>query len=133
MLEYNRVGVIRNDFQGKSPRILCVCSGGVLRSPTTAHILSSPPYDFNTRAAGTEEYALIRVDEALLLWADGIIIMEEHHSIKVRALLDELGIVHPPIATLDIPDRFAYRDPRLVKLINERLPAKLGNRITIKS
>jgi predicted protein tyrosine phosphatase len=131
-MDYNRLSVIKNPYQQNIARILCVGSGGVLRSPTTALVLSSEPYNFNTRSAGTEDYALIRVDEALLLWAQAIVVMEERHEDDVKGLLDDFKIKHPPIARLNIPDSFEYRSPKLGKLIHERLPATLGASIIVK-
>ena len=61
----NRLGNVNNGFQGKFRRALCVCSAGLLRSPTLAEILSQAPYNFNTRAVGiTKEFALIPIDMA---------------------------------------------------------------------
>jgi small subunit ribosomal protein S1 len=59
----NRLGNVNNGFQGKFRHVLCVCSAGLLRSPTLAEILSQPPYNFNTRAVGiAKEFALIPID-----------------------------------------------------------------------
>ncbi len=44
--------VSQNPYQGKYKRVLCVCSAGVLRSATTAVVLSKEPFNFNTRSAG---------------------------------------------------------------------------------
>lgn len=72
----NRLDNARNEFQGEYKRVLCVCSAGLLRSPTTAVVLSSEPYNFNTRAAGlVREFALVPVDKVLLFWADEIVCM----------------------------------------------------------
>lgn len=130
-MDYNRLSVIRNEFQKDIARILCVCSGGVLRSPTCAWILSNPPYDFNTRSAGTEDYALIRVDEALLQWSHGIVVMEDHHEEHVVELLEKFKLKRPTV-TLNIEDQYAYKDAKLIKLIHEKLPIMLGDRITVK-
>lgn len=118
MIEANRMGVVLNPYQGEYKRVLCVCSGGVLRSPTTAWLLSQEPYNFNTRSAGTEDYALIAVDEALLLWAQEIVVMETRHAVKVNALLLKYGM-QTPVKVLHIPDNFQYRNPKLIKRIQE--------------
>ena len=66
----NRLGNVSNGFQGKFRRVLCVCSAGLLRSPTLAEILSQPPYNFNTRAVGiAKEFALIPIDMAHAAWS----------------------------------------------------------------
>lgn len=119
MMDMNRLSVVNNPYQGEADKILCVCSGGVLRSPTAAWLLSHDPYNFNTRAAGTEDYALIAVDEALLTWADQIVVMEPHHEEKVRRMLDIFRLLRP-VKVLGIPDNYQYRDAGLIGLIKER-------------
>ena len=61
MSTFNKLANTRNPYQGTSKRVLCVCSAGLLRSPTIAWILSNPPFNFNTRAAGVSlEYVLFQ-------------------------------------------------------------------------
>jgi predicted protein tyrosine phosphatase len=117
----NRINVAGNPYQGATKRVLCVCSGGVLRSPTTAHLLSAEPYNFNTRAAGIDEYhALVPVDEVLVRWAQEIVLMENHHAIDLfRKFVDAGDNQNQNIVVLNIPDRFAYMQPELKVLIKE--------------
>lgn len=112
----NRIHNATNPNQGKFKRVLCVCSAGVLRSPTAAEILSQPPFNFNTRAAGIDsDFALIPVDGALLEWADEVVCMTSYQYEALR----QQGY-SKPIITLDIEDNYEFRDPELVKLITER-------------
>ena len=109
----------QDPYQGSYKRVLTVCSAGLLRSPTIAWVLSNNT-DYNCRAAGIHDYALVQVDPVLIKWADIIICAET--SIKdyiVREYGDVLD--HRVIYDLEIPDNFAYRDPELIKIINERL------------
>jgi len=111
----NRIANSTNQFQGSYKRVLCVCSAGLLRSPTTALVLSQPPYNYNTRAAGlTKEFALVPVDPVLLHWADEIVCMNSEQAEELRSLLgdDETSIV-----VLDIEDSYRYRDPVLIEQI----------------
>lgn len=117
MLDMNRIGVILNPYQGEHKRVLCICSGGVLRSPTAAVVLSRDPWNHNTRAAGTEDYALVKVDEALMLWAQEIVCMTKDHE---RQLLERFPDVSTPRKVLEVPDNFAYRDTVLMGIIAER-------------
>lgn len=110
----NRLANATNHFQGKYKRVLCVCSAGLLRSPTTALVLSQPPYNFNTRAAGlTKEFALVPVDRVLLHWADEIVCMNPEQAEELRSLLEE----DKPIVVLNIEDSYRYRDPELIEEI----------------
>lgn len=112
----NRLANCSNKFQGRYKRVLCVCSAGLLRSPTAAWVLSNEPYNYNTRAAGlTKEFALVPVDEVLLTWADEIVVFEAKQAEQIRAMhVDET-----PIIVLGIPDNFQYRDEKLISLIRQ--------------
>lgn len=113
MTDMNRMHNAKNPYQDKYKRVLCVCSAGLLRSPTAALVLSQPPFNYNTRAAGLESYALIKVDEVLLHWADEIVCMtQEQCNTLLKMTLNK------PIVCLDIPDNFSYRDPELMKMIS---------------
>ena len=112
----NRLANCTNRYQGKYKRVLCVCSAGLLRSPTAAFVLSQEPYNFNTRAAGLNpEFALVPVDRVLLEWADEIVVMSAQQAEQIRAMLED----EKPIVVLRIPDNFRYRDPELIQLIRE--------------
>lgn len=110
----NRLANCSNIYQGKYKRVLCVCSAGLLRSPTAAFVLSQEPYNFNTRAAGLEkEFALIPVDEVLLEWADEIVCMNDEQAERLADMSPE----GKRIVSLNIEDSFRYRDPKLIELI----------------
>lgn len=115
---YNRIGNASNRFQGDTKKVLCVCSAGLLRSPTMAVVLSQEPYNYNTRAAGlNKEYALIPVDEVLLHWADEIVCAESWMAQEIEEMLTTLVLPHKDILSLDIPDQYEYRNPMLIKMI----------------
>jgi len=116
----NRMANARNPYQGMYKRVLCVCSAGLLRSPTAAFVLSQPPYNFNTRAAGiSQDYALIPVDEVLLHWADRIVCMNEDHAVFINDSLETRGLTKE-VVCLNIPDNFEYRNEELIELIKSR-------------
>lgn len=121
----NRLGFVKNPYQGKYKKVLCVCSAGLLRSPTAAVVLSQPPYNFNTRAAGIEtEFALIPVDQVLIAWADEIVCMNASNALRLREKFGK-QVEGKKVITLNIPDNFEYRDPELVRLIEERYNASV--------
>src|ERR1700690_1363798 len=120
-----RIRNSRNDFQGTYKRVFCVCSAGLLRSPTAALVLSQEPFNFNTRAAGmVPSYALVPVDEVLIHWADEIVCMERVHEEKLKEMV---GKRDRKIICLDIEDSFAYRDEKLQWLIKEKYQAHLDS------
>ena len=108
---------VSNPYQGKVKRVLCVCSAGLLRSPTAAQVLHKE-FGFNTRACGiNEEYALIPLTELLLVWADEIVFMEKEHKEEVES---EFDLRKKRVVLLSIPDKYAYMDPELQQLIIDR-------------
>lgn len=113
----NRIANCHNGYQGDAKRVLCVCSAGLLRSPTAAWVLSNEPYNFNTRAAGiVPQYALIPVDEVLVEWADEIVCMTDIIRDGVVRRFQPKCTVYD----LEIPDNFSFKHPRLIDLIRER-------------
>ncbi|OQB10754.1 MAG: hypothetical protein BWY21_00041 [Parcubacteria group bacterium ADurb.Bin216] len=118
----NRLWNARNPAQGEALKALCICSAGLLRSPTLAWILSNEPFSFNTRAAGsTKTFALIHADEVLLHWADIIVFANEENYLETMGDFPEIEQSDKQIITLDIPDRFQTRDPRLVDIAFKQL------------
>lgn len=130
MVKSNQLGVINNPYQGKHKRVLTVCSAGCLRSPTAAHILSSPPFNFNTRAAGVStEYAIVPVTESLVLWAEEIVVMEPWMAEEINKIQNKLSsdtngsmyeYEYKIVRVLEIEDEYGYRDPNLVQLMKDK-------------
>jgi predicted protein tyrosine phosphatase len=126
MIKRNQLGVVQNAYQGRHRRVLTVCSAGCLRSPTAAHILSSPPWNFNTRCAGTSlEYAIVPVTHALVVWADVILCMDSFQQLEINAMQNELANVitdfsYKQVINLEIEDDYAYRDPKLVEIMTAK-------------
>lgn len=118
-------GVYSNMYQGDYKRVLTVCSANMLRSPTIAHVLSAEPYNFNTRSAGTEGFALIPVTGELLFWADEIVCADTEHALWIRNKMMDLNL-DKPIIDLQIEDIYEYRNPKLVELIKERYESRFA-------
>jgi len=110
----NRIHNCTNPYQGKSNRVLCLCSAGLLRSPTTAVVLQRE-FGYNTRAAGViKEYALILADDVLYNWADEIVAVES----KVADHVPNEWV--NKLVVLNIPDIYPYMDEELQKIIKEQ-------------
>lgn len=123
MSTMNRMANAKNQYQTPAKRVLCLCSAGLLRSPTLANHLHQK-YGHNTRAAGvSEEYALIPVNKVLLHWADEIVcVNEETHSTltylaQAHGWEDELD---KPVVVLDLPDVYSWGHGELKAKINEQ-------------
>lgn len=129
MIKRNQLGVIFNAFQGKYKKVLTVCSAGCLRSPTAAHILSSEPWNFNTRCAGTSaEYAIVPVTDALIAWSDVIVVMDSDQQKFVNDIQHKLAAEadymfeyeYKRVINLEIEDDYDYRDPALVSIMTQK-------------
>jgi len=119
----NRIHNCGNPYQGQYKKVLCVCSAGLLRSPTAANVIHKE-FGYNTRAAGiTPDYALVPIDEVLLTWADEIVCMEDWQRNQLQTLIEEFDL-NTPINCLNVPDEFAFMDPKLQELILTAYKAK---------
>lgn len=125
----NRLGNVGNGYQGHFKRVLCVCSAGVLRSPTLAEVLSREPFNFNTRAVGIDqEFALVPIDLVHIAWAEVILVMDTHQEAAITKMQLELEEYNRgmsfydicPVHNLEVPDDYGFRDPTLVRILTEK-------------
>ena len=122
----NRLANTRNRFQTEAKRVLCLCSAGLLRSPTAANVLHQE-FFYNTRAAGvTPEYALVYVDPVLIEWADEIVCVEQSVLDTLRSDWGDL-LKHKRVMTLDVPDMYEWNDPELRDIISQQYGEATGN------
>lgn len=100
-------------------RILFLCSRNQWRSPTAEAVYRDDPR-LDVRSAGVSPSAKRRVSEALLRWADLILVMEHKHKARLRAQFPGV-LAQRRVAVLDIDDDYEFMDPRLISLIRERV------------
>jgi predicted protein tyrosine phosphatase len=121
MTTLNRLHNMKNPHQGNAKKVLCVCSAGLLRSPTLAWILSNEPFNYNTRAVGTaSDYALIVLDDVQLQWADAVVFVDKDNHAMARYEHAEL-IDNMEHHVLKIPDKYEFRHPKLVESATQQL------------
>lgn len=120
-MRQNALWNCKNPHQGTEPRVLAVCSAGLLRSPSIAKFLVNKGY--NCRSAGIHDYALIRVDEVLLAWADIVVFAQEEHKASIRGKLRKI-LNAKSVFVLGIPDIYPYGDEALMKEIERALDNK---------
>lgn len=115
----NRLGNAHNPYQTEAKRVLCVCSAGLLRSPTTANVLHIE-YGYNTRAVGvSQEYALIPLDIVHIEWADELVFVEQDvYDLAYYDFKDRLK--NKTVVVLGLPDSYSWNDPELVSLIKKQ-------------
>ncbi len=103
----------KNPYQGKDKKVLTVCSAGLLRSPTLAWLLGN--FNYNVRACGIHDYALVPIDSVLVAWADIIIFV--HKDIYEDCPLPYKSVKGKQIIIFDVPDIYAYKDPELLEIL----------------
>ena len=110
----NQLANVTNRYQTNAKRVLCVCSAGLLRSPTLANVLYQVA-GYNTRAAGSsEEYALIPVSVALLYWADEIVFVNVENFNECLYYNEEYEtMIRRKAVVLSIEDDFEWNDKEL--------------------
>jgi predicted protein tyrosine phosphatase len=99
--------------------ILFVCGRNKLRSPTAEQIFSDLP-GIETASAGTNPDADTPLDAELIEWADMIFVMEKSHRQKLATRFRK-HLSKKRVICLDIPDKFAFMDPELVRLLKAKV------------
>lgn len=90
----------------------------------TAERLFCKRHDLEVRSAGTSPEALVRVNERMLAWADIVFVMEDEQRHAIETMFPHHAAVDRTVC-LDIEDVYTFLDPRLVKLLTERVPPHL--------
>jgi predicted protein tyrosine phosphatase len=107
-------------------RVLFVCGQNRLRSPTAEQVFSAWP-GIEVSSAGLNNEAENPVTAELLEWADLVFVMEKAHRNKLSKKFKPY-LKHAKVVCLDIPDDFAFMDPALISILNERVPKFLPGR-----
>lgn len=97
-----------------SLHVLFVCSRNQWRSPTAEQVWRTAP-GVSARSAGTGRSARRKLTVADLRWADLILVMEEKHKARIRAVFRD-EVRYKPLHVLDIPDDYGFMDPELVAI-----------------
>lgn len=100
-------------------RVLFVCSRNRLRSLTAEHAFAGRA-GLEVLSAGLNKDSETVVDRELLEWADVVFVMERAHLARLRRAFGD-ALRHQRVVCLDVPDRYAYMDPELVALLEQRM------------
>lgn len=103
--------------------ILFVCSRNQWRSPTAEAIYRNVD-GVEARSAGTASSARKGVSENDIVWADMIVVMEQHHLKRLRNEFRDV-MQDKECHVLHIPDEFKYMDPELIEEINAAMDVLL--------
>jgi predicted protein tyrosine phosphatase len=105
-------------------RALFICQFNRRRSATAERVFAQDR-TLDVRSAGTNDEALVRINERMLDWADIVFVMDEDQVRELRRLFP----AHPAVAALvclEIQDRYHFLDPQLVALLDERTRSHLA-------
>jgi predicted protein tyrosine phosphatase len=104
-------------------KILFVCSQNRLRSPTAEQVFASHPA-IEVSSAGTNHDAENPLTGELVEWADLIFVMERAHRTKLQKRFRS-ALNGKRVVVLDIPDDYAFMDPKLIALLKARMARHL--------
>ncbi|UPG87167.1 low molecular weight protein tyrosine phosphatase family protein [Luteibacter aegosomatis] len=104
-------------------RVLFLCGKNRLRSPTAEQVFATWP-GIETDSAGIDRDAECPVTSEQVRWADRIVAMEKSHLAKLRrGFRADLGRAR--LLCVDIPDDYAYMQPELIALLEQRVGPQL--------
>jgi predicted protein tyrosine phosphatase len=106
-------------------KLLFICSANLMRSPTAEKVFSRDE-EIEAASAGINTDAQTPVSADLVEWADVVVAMEQVHK---NFLQERFGYLlrRKRLAVLGIPDRYAYMDPELVRLLKEKVEPQLAH------
>ncbi len=105
-------------------RVLFVCSRNRLRSPTAEQVFSART-DIEVASAGLNHDAETPVTPDLVAWADLIFVMEKAHRTRLSHRFKR-HLAGARVICLDIPDKYAFMDPELVRLLTAKVTPHLA-------
>lgn len=97
------------------------------RSATAERLYRKDPR-LEVRSGGVRSDAKHRVSEKDLRWADVIFAMEREHKLWLTTRFEALEL--PPIEVLEIPDEYAYMDPKLMEILRMILDPEVDALLT---
>ena len=104
-------------------RVLFVCGRNRSRSPTAEAVFGDHP-DIETASAGTNPDADTPLSAELVEWADIIVVMEPAHRRKLSQY--RAPVKNKRVVCLDIPDKYDFMDPELVRILRVKAPRFLA-------
>jgi predicted protein tyrosine phosphatase len=103
-------------------RVLFVCRENRVRSATAELMYGKRP-DLEVRSAGVADYAAVPLTQEMFDWADQVFVFSKW-QLEFLKLFPSSN--QKPVVCLNIPDRFDYKSPKLVKKVCSRLKPYLG-------
>lgn len=116
--------MIKTSAHSKNFNVLFVCTGNIQRSLTAEHICMQWYPHIHFRSAGVSRRECERNRRTLcsielLRWADQVFVFENMHRERITEHTGQ-QFTHK-IINLDIEDRYKYKEPELVSLLQTKL------------
>ena len=108
--------------EGSLKRVLFLCCGNRLRSPTAEQVFSAEA-GIEAMSAGLDHDADVPCTPELLEWADIVFVMEKAHKAKLSKRFKRC--LKARVICLDIPDKYGFMQPELVQLLHARVDRHL--------
>lgn len=109
----------------RKTKLLFVCTGNRDRSPTAEDLFRNSK-EYEARSAGTSAFAVRRVTQELIDWADQIFVMSELDDGHLTFLETHFNLKGKAVYDLDIPDRYRRGSQKLINLLAARLARYLS-------
>jgi predicted protein tyrosine phosphatase len=105
-------------------KILFICSRNRWRSPTAEAVFRD--YEgLETDSAGLDSDAEVFLCSEVLEWADIVFVMEQTHRSKLSKQFQP-WLKGKRVVCLNIPDKYRYMDPALIKILQRKVLPLLG-------
>ncbi|MEM6403629.1 MAG: low molecular weight protein tyrosine phosphatase family protein [Cyanobacteria bacterium P01_D01_bin.116] len=105
-------------------KLLFLCSQNKLRSPTAEAVFSE--YEgLEVESAGLNKGAENLLSTESIEWADIIFVMEKAHKNKLSNNFKSF-MKGKRVVCLDIPDKYDYMEPELIKILRKKVLPLLG-------
>ena len=108
----------------RKTKLLFICTGNRDRSPT-AEDLFRDSKQYEAKSAGTSMFAVHRVTQELIDWADKIFVMSELEDRHLTYLESHFNLKAKPVFDLEIPDRYERGSQELINLLSARISRDL--------
>jgi predicted protein tyrosine phosphatase len=105
-------------------RALFVCGRNRSRSPTAESVFGDY-LGIETASAGTSPDADTPLSSEFIEWADIIFVMESAHRRKLSQQF-RVSLKNKRVVCLDIPDKYEFMDPELVRILKAKVSKFLG-------
>ena len=105
-------------------KLLFICTGNRDRSPTAEDLFRNSK-KYEARSAGISAFAVQRITQELIDWADKIFVMSELEDRHLTYLETHFNLKGKAVIDVEIPDRYERGSQELINLLSARISRHL--------